>query len=544
MSNNMKATAVISLVVWLVLCLPSAIANDQQSTDISAAADNPAEAAMRTYAARIAVVKLALQYGKAAQARVELSLTAAQLRGWEYDYLLSEAMNFGKERHQSKQVCDAVEFGASGLAFTHDGRLLFPTTGGTIAWDYRLNNSEVLLPTTGDACVAVSVDGTQVATGGDDGKVQLWDAASGEKRFDYEGHSPLKKRGDAAESRRCVAIALSPDGTLVASAAIASSNSKGNVKPHLHLWSPKSTTSVTRRQLDLSDDPSNGAIRCVAFAPDGQLIATGGPPLENKETVRLWDAKTGKQVRGIKGHEDDVISLAFSPQGDRLVTASKDNSIAVWDVSSGREVFRKSGLGSYPNVTYSPDGKRIVTGDWSQRIRFWDAKTGVEVFSIDHLPSGVRAIAFSPDGKQLAAAGDRKDSTFKPTIWSSQVDQFPAMISREDESVKQRDDRKSAKAAAAIKALLKRLVSLYDGEYPKNDSALSILDSIHPVISRVDPWGKPYRYRYDPKANAGQGAASCGQTDPTASRIRRMTSMDHKQRSTYPKSTSMANGLR
>ena len=70
------------------------------------------------------------------------------------------------------------------------------------------------------------------------------------------------------------------------------------------------------------------------------LIASGGPVLENKETVRLWDAKTGKLVRGIKGHEDDVISLAFSPQGDQLVTASKDKSIVVWDVSLGREVWR------------------------------------------------------------------------------------------------------------------------------------------------------------------------------------------------------------
>ncbi|MHC4539925.1 MAG: protein kinase domain-containing protein [Planctomycetota bacterium] len=140
-------------------------------------------------------------------------------------------------------------------------------------------------------------------------------------------------------------------------------------------------------------------IRCAAISPDGRLIASGGwdPP------IRIWDLATGTELKLLRGHVDEVCSVAFSPDGKRIVSGSGDKTIRVWNVASERELMTLRGHDAWIwCVAFSPDGKRIASGDDDGTIRIWDAETGAETAV---LPGGAFSIAFSPDGRHIVSCG-------------------------------------------------------------------------------------------------------------------------------------------
>ena len=77
----------------------------------------------------------------------------------------------------------------------------------------------------------------------------------------------------------------------------------------------------------------------VAFSPDGQRIVTGS---EDK-TAKVWEAASGKELLTLKGHSDEIWSVAFSPDGQRIVTGSLDNTAKVWEAASGTNCSRSRG---------------------------------------------------------------------------------------------------------------------------------------------------------------------------------------------------------
>jgi WD40 repeat protein len=122
----------------------------------------------------------------------------------------------------------------------------------------------------------------------------------------------------------------------------------------------------------------DAAILSVAFSPDGSKIVSGSLD----KTIRVWDASTGlEMLPALQGHDAAILSVAFSPDASKIVSGSNDKTIRVWDASTGLEMLPalQGHDAAILSVTFSPDGSKIVSGSEDKTIRVWDASTGVKL---------------------------------------------------------------------------------------------------------------------------------------------------------------------
>jgi hypothetical protein len=141
-------------------------------------------------------------------------------------------------------------------------------------------------------------------------------------------------------------------------------------------------------------------------------------------TVRLWDVGRGSEIAALQGHENWVRSVAFSPDGTRIVSGSvqsvafspdgtrivsggSDGTVRLWDVGRGSEIAALQGHeGWVRGVAFSPDGIRIVSGGSDGTVRLWDVGRGSEIAALQGHENWVQSVAFNPDGTRLVAGGN------------------------------------------------------------------------------------------------------------------------------------------
>ena len=145
------------------------------------------------------------------------------------------------------------------------------------------------------------------------------------------------------------------------------------------------------------------AVRGLAWSPDSQRIASAS----NDHTVHIWDVVTGDHLFTYTGHTDAVRAVAWSLHGKQIASASNDHTVHVWDASTGDHLFTYTGHSKRVNaLAWSPDSRCIASASDDKTVRVWDALTGNHTFTYRGHSDWVRAIAWSPDGKRLASAGD------------------------------------------------------------------------------------------------------------------------------------------
>ncbi|OUL35397.1 serine/threonine protein kinase [Nostoc sp. T09] len=151
----------------------------------------------------------------------------------------------------------------------------------------------------------------------------------------------------------------------------------------------------------LSSLPSvSTGINCVSFSPDSKTLASG-----DDKIIRLWDLNTQKILATLSGHSQAVKSLAYSPDGKILATASDDNTIKLWDLNQFQEICTLVGHShAVKSVAFSPDGQIIASGSWDKTIKLWDVNTGKAICTLTGHRLQVNSVAFSLQGQLLASA--------------------------------------------------------------------------------------------------------------------------------------------
>ncbi|MGH3693309.1 MAG: NACHT and WD repeat domain-containing protein [Pseudonocardiaceae bacterium] len=206
-------------------------------------------------------------------------------------------------------------------------------------------------------------------------------------------HATMERLSETIARQALATVDSDPDYSLLL--ALAAYEEYGPTALALRALTAALVASQVRAVLRGHEDLVHG----VAWSPDGRRLASGS----SDRTVRIWDTHNRKELAVLHGHEDWVRWVAWAPDSQLLATASRDRTVRIWDIENGAEPLVLHGHNAEVwVVAWSPDGQRLATASDDRTARIWDAKTGSELTVLHDDEHWVRWVAWSPDGRRLA----------------------------------------------------------------------------------------------------------------------------------------------
>ena len=241
--------------------------------------------------------------------------------------------------------------------------------------------------------------------------VQMRDVTTGEKRTTV-----------SVQTQRVANIVYAPDGNTIATA-----RKQDNT---VYLWD-----TATGKSKGTLERIGKGSVQSFVYTPDGNTIATAGGSEEN--VVQLWDAQTGAHKKTFTGHTKRVNSVAYSSDGKIIASGGADGTVRLWEIATGKQkvVLGRTGWIDFlfpwlnppvNSVAYSSDGNTVVTTSWDHKLRLWDTRTTKLKAILTGHTGPVDAVVYSPDGKTIAAAAGLKDNTVR--LWDAGTGETRAVL--------------------------------------------------------------------------------------------------------------------
>ena len=265
--------------------------------------------------------------------------------------------------------------------------------------------------------LAFSADGKTLASGSDGGTIIIWEVDTGNKLRWIRNLG-----GDDGSNTSYYAsvyeVSLNPDASIVASAGYPSGDKQTYRRLHsLRLWEVGTGKLLWQRQADPEVTPRRtraGKTLGVAFSPDGSTVASGG----SDNTIDLWDASTGDALRTLVGHTHVIRRVVFSADGELLASASEDKTVRVWEANTGRSLYTLTRHTEPVNgVAFSPDGQTLASASGDGTVIVWDVTTGRYRHILTGHEGWVSDVAFSPDGRTVVSGGE--DGTIR--LWDAGI---------------------------------------------------------------------------------------------------------------------------
>ncbi len=370
------------------------------------------------------------------------------LRGWEWRYLMSQchhallSVNHAPPSSQSWSV--------TCVRYSPDGRRLASASrdGSIRLWDAATGQAIRLLGRHKHYALSLAFQprGHLLASGGDGGDILIWNtdtgalvrtlpkcrdsvyalaySPDGEMLASGHGYPPLEEvdhmrgrgvvrcwnaatghllRQLSGHTQSVTGLVYSPDGQILASASGSALAVPQTASRPGELILRKAATGEPVRTIR----GHSGPLTCVAYHPDGTMIATSSWD----RTIKLWDPSTGDLLRSLPGHLDWVLHVEFSPDGRRLASGGADGAIKVWETAGNHELFTLRGHKQNVNcVTFSPDGRHLVSGSSDQTLKIWEADRDPELLAWHGEIGPIARVAFFPDGHRLLVAANLENA--------------------------------------------------------------------------------------------------------------------------------------
>jgi WD40 repeat protein len=307
------------------------------------------------------------------------------------------------------------------VVFAPDGRQIISNSRDSriYVWDALSGSVMQELRSSWTGQLAVSPDGKMIACGSNEGTIRIWQLNASSRSLNIRTgyHERILSLAFFPDGRHIIAISSVRisiwhviSGTMICVSDEQKGMDRVAVSPNAEqfvigyldgtvgLWD---AASLGR---DFPDQGPQNPTTAMSFSPDGWQIASS---YSDDASIHILDTQSGiEMVAPLQGHDQEIITVAFSPCGNRIASGSFDATVRVWNLLSDGKSLVLRGHEEYVNcVAFSHDGRRIASGSLDKTVRLWNATSGAQIIpALRGHKDSVVAVAFSPNGTMLASS--------------------------------------------------------------------------------------------------------------------------------------------